>query len=91
MRLNGTTKSLVANHLAESISGTMTIRAFQEEERFFAKNYELVDKNASPFFYNFVATEWLVQRLEIMSASVLSFSGLIMVLLPPGTFGSGKQ
>ncbi|CAL5384999.1 unnamed protein product [Camellia sinensis] len=35
MQLNGTTKSLVANHLAESIAGSMTIRAFEEEDRFF--------------------------------------------------------
>ncbi|KAE8077824.1 hypothetical protein FH972_016350 [Carpinus fangiana] len=61
MRINGTTKSLVANHLAESVAGAMTIRAFEEEERFFAKNLVLVDTNAT----------------------------LCVVLLPPGTFGSG--
>ncbi|KAI5347147.1 hypothetical protein L3X38_015026 [Prunus dulcis] len=33
MRINGTTKSLVANHLVESVSGAITIRAFNEEER----------------------------------------------------------
>ncbi|KAH8487540.1 hypothetical protein H0E87_026206, partial [Populus deltoides] len=32
MRINGTTKSLVSNHLAESVAGAMTIRAFEEEE-----------------------------------------------------------
>jgi len=90
MRLNGTTRSLIANHLAESISGTMTIRAFQEEERFFAKNYELVDQNASPFFHNFAANEWLIQRLETVSAAILSSSALVMVLLPQGTFSAGN-
>lgn len=45
-----TTKSLVANNLAESIAGAMTIRAFEEEDRFFAKNLDLIDTNASPFF-----------------------------------------
>ncbi|GMP59120.1 hypothetical protein CsSME_00022531 [Camellia sinensis var. sinensis] len=43
MQLNGTTKSLVANHLAESIAGSMTIRAFEEEDRFFVKNLDLID------------------------------------------------
>ncbi|XP_073110612.1 ABC transporter C family member 10 isoform X2 [Elaeis guineensis] len=89
MRINGTTKSLVANHLAESVAGTITIRAFGEEDRFFAKNLMLVDKNASPFFHNFAASEWLIQRLETMSAAILSSSALVMALLPPGTFGSG--
>lgn len=89
MRINGTTKSLVANHLAESVAGAMTIRAFEEEDRFFAKNLNLIDTNASPFFHNFAANEWLIQRLETVSATVLSSSALCMVLLPPGTFGAG--
>ncbi|KAJ0099462.1 hypothetical protein Patl1_20292 [Pistacia atlantica] len=46
MRINGTAKSLVANHLAESIAGATIIRAFQEEERFFAKNLDIIDTNA---------------------------------------------
>ncbi|KAH7682383.1 Xenobiotic-transporting ATPase protein [Dioscorea alata] len=89
MRINGTTKSIVANHLAESLSGAMTIRAFKEEGRFFAKSLELIDKNASPFFLNFASTEWLIQRLETMSAAVLSSSALVMVLLPSGALSSG--
>ncbi|CAM0912877.1 unnamed protein product [Alopecurus aequalis] len=89
MRINGTTKSALANHLGESISGAITIRAFEEEDRFFAKNLDLVDKNASSYFYNFAATEWLIQRLEIMSAAVLSFSAFVMALLPQGSFSPG--
>ncbi|GAB4858401.1 Multidrug resistance-associated protein 7 [Ancistrocladus abbreviatus] len=89
MRINGTTKSLVANHLAESVAGAMTIRAFEEEDRFFAKNLDLIDTNASPFFHSFAANEWLILRLEMLSATVLSSAALCMVLLPPGTFSSG--
>ncbi|KAF6172964.1 hypothetical protein GIB67_006340 [Kingdonia uniflora] len=89
MRINGTTKSMLANQLAESIAGAVTIRAFQEEDRFFSKNLDLIDTNASPFFHNFAANEWLIQRLEILSAAVVSFSGLAMVLLPQGTFSAG--
>ncbi|KAK1409107.1 hypothetical protein QVD17_35632 [Tagetes erecta] len=89
MRINGTTKSLVANHLAESVAGSMIIRAFQQEDRFFAKNLEVVDINASPYLHSFAANNWLIQRLETISATVLSAAGLCMVLLPPGTFSSG--
>ncbi|MBA0651987.1 hypothetical protein Goklo_019277 [Gossypium klotzschianum] len=89
MRINGTTKSLVANHLAESIAGAITIRAFDEEERFFAKCLDLIDTNASPFFHSFSANEWLVQRLETLSYVVLASAALCMVLLPSGTFSSG--
>ncbi|KAK0598305.1 hypothetical protein LWI29_033552 [Acer saccharum] len=86
MRINGTTKSLVANHLAESISGAMTIRAFKEEERFLAKNLDLIDTNASPFFHGFAANEWLIQQLETHSTAVVASSAPCMVLLPPSTF-----
>ncbi|XP_030501864.2 ABC transporter C family member 10 [Cannabis sativa] len=89
MRINGTTKSLVANHIAESVAGSITIRAFEEEERFFSKNLQLVDINASPFFHSFAANEWLIQRLETLSATVLASAALCMVLLPPDTFTSG--
>ncbi|VAI82690.1 unnamed protein product [Triticum turgidum subsp. durum] len=89
MRINGTTKSALSNHLGESISGATTIRAFENEDRFFAKNLDLIDKNASPYFYNFAATEWLIQRLEIMSATVLSFSAFVMAISPQGTFSPG--
>ena len=90
MRLNGTTKSLVANHLAESLSGATTIRAFDREDRFIERGMYLIDKNASPFFHNFAASEWLIQRVEIMSAVVLSSSALAMSVLPKGTFSSGE-
>ncbi|KAK2404491.1 ABC transporter C family member [Trifolium repens] len=89
MRMNGTTKSFVANHLAESVAGAVTIRAFEEEDRFFVKNFDLIDINATPFFHSFSANEWLIQRLETVSAVVLASAALSMVVLPPGTFSSG--
>ncbi|PON50071.1 ATP-binding cassette containing protein [Parasponia andersonii] len=91
MRINGTTKSLLANHLAESVAGAITIRAFDKEEQFFTKNLELVDINASPLFHNFAANEWLIQRLEALSATVLASAAFLMVLLPPETFSSGSH
>ncbi|ESW15509.1 hypothetical protein PHAVU_007G077900 [Phaseolus vulgaris] len=89
MRMNGTTKSFVANHLAESVAGAVTIRAFEEEDRFFKKNLDLIDVNASPYFHSFAANEWLIQRLETVSAVVLASAALCMVVLPPGSFSSG--
>ncbi|KAL9237382.1 hypothetical protein vseg_011936 [Gypsophila vaccaria] len=89
MRLNGTTKSLVANFLSESVAGGTTIRAFGEEDRFFAKSLSLIDTNASPYFHNFAANEWLIQRLETLCASVLAAAALCIVLLPKGTFSPG--
>lgn len=85
-RISGTTKSSVASHLAESIAGAMTIRAFGEGDRFFLKN---IDANASSDFHSFSANEWLIIRLEIPCAAVLSFSALAMILIPFGASSSG--
>jgi ATP-binding cassette subfamily C (CFTR/MRP) protein 2 len=90
MRISGTTKSLVASHLAESLAGAMTIRAFEKEDKFFAKNFDLTDTNANPSFHNFSANEWLTQWIEMISAVVLASAALCMVLLPPRNFSSGE-
>ncbi|WMV55483.1 hypothetical protein MTR67_048868 [Solanum verrucosum] len=89
MRLNGTTKSLVANHLADSISGIMTIRAFGQESRFFFKNLEFIDKNARLIFHTFSVTEWLILRVEIICAIIMSFWMLDMTLFHRGSSVSG--
>ncbi|KAK9994672.1 hypothetical protein SO802_024375 [Lithocarpus litseifolius] len=89
MRINGTTKSLVVNHLAESAAGAITIRAFKKEDQFFTKNLDLIDTNASPFFHSFSANEWLIQWIEMVSSMVFASAALCMVLLPSRTFNSG--
>ncbi|KAK9994664.1 hypothetical protein SO802_024367 [Lithocarpus litseifolius] len=78
MRINGTTKSLVAIHLAESAAGVITIRAFKKEDQFFTKNLDLIDTNASPFFHSFSANEWLIQWIEMVSSTVFASAALRM-------------
>ncbi|XP_076895610.1 ABC transporter C family member 10-like [Bidens hawaiensis] len=89
MRLDGTSKSLVASHLAQSIAGVVTIRAFGEEDRFFSEHLNLIDGNVSPFFHSFSANEWLIQRLEMLCAVVVSSSALAITLLPFDASSSG--
>ncbi|XP_058749980.1 ABC transporter C family member 10-like [Vicia villosa] len=89
MRMNGTTKSSVANHVAETYAGAMTIRAFEEENRFVHKNLDLIDDNASASFHSFASNEWLIQRLEVIYAVVLASAALCIAMLPLGTFTSG--
>ncbi|XP_056173645.1 ABC transporter C family member 10-like [Syzygium oleosum] len=88
-RLDGTTKSTLASHLAESIAGVMTIRAFGQEDRFFSRSLCLIDANASPYFHSFSANEWLVQRLEVLCAIVLTSSALTITFLDLGSSSSG--
>ncbi|KAI5443883.1 Multidrug resistance-associated protein 7, variant 3 [Lathyrus oleraceus] len=74
MRMSGTTKSCLANHVAETVSGAVTIRAFHVEDRFFEKNLDLIDINASAFFNTFASNEWLIQRLETISAGFIGMA-----------------
>ncbi|XP_021818604.1 ABC transporter C family member 10-like [Prunus avium] len=89
MRMNGTTKSALASHLAESIAGALTIRAFGEEDQFFSKNLDLIDANASADFSRFSANEWLIERLEFLCAIVLSASALAISLIHFDASSSG--
>jgi ATP-binding cassette subfamily C (CFTR/MRP) protein 2 len=91
MRMNGTTKSSLANHVNETVAGAATIRAFDEEDRSFEKNLDLIDINASAFFHSFTSNEWLIQWLETISAVVLTAAALCIVMFPPGTFTSGEN
>ncbi|MCH88832.1 ABC transporter C family member 10-like, partial [Trifolium medium] len=91
MRMNGTTKSSLANHVNETVAGAVTIRAFEEEDRSFNKNLDLIDINASAFFHSFASNEWLIQRLETISAVVLTAAALCIVMFPPGTFTSESE
>jgi len=90
MRMNGTTKSAVANHVAETAAGAMTIRAFEEEDRFFNKNLDLIDVNASASLHSFASNEWLIQRVETAYAVVLASAALSIAMLPLGKLTSGE-
>ncbi|KAM1339407.1 hypothetical protein ACFX1X_038733 [Malus domestica] len=89
MRMNGTTKSALASHLAESIAGALTIRAFGQEDRFLSKNLKLIDANAATDFNRFSANEWLIGRLELVCAIILSASALAITLIQFDTSSTG--
>jgi len=54
--MNGTTKSLVANHLAESAAGAMTIRAFDKANQSLQRILTLLTQMLVPFFTVFQQT-----------------------------------
>jgi hypothetical protein len=91
MRMNGTTKAPIVNNFGETISGAMTIRAFEKIPQFERKNLDLVDVDSSLFFHTFVAYEWLVLRLELLCAVILATSALLMVVLPSDAVDGGES
>lgn len=89
--MNGTTKAPIVNNLGETVSGAMTVRAFEKVPQFKQKNLHLVDVDASLFFHTFIAYEWLVLRLETLCAIILSTSAFLMVVLPADRVDGGKN
>ena len=70
-RINSVTKAPIINNSAETISGSATIRAFKQTERFRKRNLELIDRDVSAYIYKFAALEWMVLRIELGCTCVL--------------------
>ncbi|KAK9145227.1 hypothetical protein Sjap_005130 [Stephania japonica] len=83
-RLDGIQRSPILHHFAESLSGSATIRAFNQETRFIHSNINLVDCHSRPWFHNVSAMEWLSFRLNLLSNFVFTFSLVLLVSLPEG-------
>ncbi|KAK1319037.1 ABC transporter C family member 4 [Acorus calamus] len=88
-RLDSITKAPVIHHFSESVSGVMTIRCFEKQERFCQENIDRVNSNLRNDFHNNGANEWLGFRLELMGSFVLCLSALFMVLLPSNVIKPG--
>ncbi|TQD91131.1 hypothetical protein C1H46_023306 [Malus baccata] len=58
-RLVGVCKAPVIQHFAETISGSTTIRSFDQESRFRDTNMKLNDSFGRPNFHTAAAMEWL--------------------------------
>ncbi|GJJ76107.1 hypothetical protein EMPS_08466 [Entomortierella parvispora] len=79
-RIESVNKSPIFSHFGESLSGVATIRAYGEEKRFQHENLELMDEHNRPFFYLWVCNRWLSIRVDLLSAMVSFFAGLLILL-----------
>ncbi|XP_070006835.1 ABC transporter C family member 3-like [Nicotiana sylvestris] len=84
-RLNGTCKAPVIQHFAETISGSSTIRSFDQESRFQDTSMKLIDNYSRPKFHIAAAMEWLCLRLDMLSLITFAFSLIFLISLPVGT------
>lgn len=90
-RLDSITKAPVIHHFSESISGVMTIRAFQKQDKFCEENMKRVNSNLRMDFHNYSCNEWLAFRLELLGCLVLCISAMFMILLPSTIIKPGIQ
>lgn len=89
-RLVGVCKAPLIQHFAETISGSTTIRSFDQESRFEELSMELIDGHSRPKFYIAGAMEWLCFRLDMMSCITFALCLIFLISIPIGTIEPSK-
>uniref|UniRef100_A0A2P2NFS0 ABC-type xenobiotic transporter n=1 Tax=Rhizophora mucronata TaxID=61149 RepID=A0A2P2NFS0_RHIMU len=83
-RLIGVCKAPVIQHFAETISGSTTIRSFDQQSRFQETNMKNSDAYSRPKFHVSGAMEWLCFRLDMLSSITFAFSLVFLISFPEG-------
>ncbi|RDX98555.1 ABC transporter C family member 3, partial [Mucuna pruriens] len=81
-RLVGTCQAPVIQHFSETISGSTTIRSFEQESRFNDINLKLIDRYSQPKLYSATAMEWLNFRLDILCTLTFAFCLVFLISFP---------
>ncbi|KAF1890351.1 hypothetical protein Lal_00013605 [Lupinus albus] len=90
-RLVGVCKAPIIQHFAETISGTSTIRSFDQQSRFQELNMKLTDGYSRPKFNIAGAMEWLCFRLDMLSSITFAFSLIFLISIPQGVIEPGMH
>ncbi|KAG6501284.1 hypothetical protein ZIOFF_041163 [Zingiber officinale] len=88
-RLNGVCKAPIIQHFSESLSGSTTIRSFDQNQRFINTNFNLSDQFSRPKFHTAAAMQWLSLRLDMLSSVMFAFSLLFLISMPRGVIDPG--
>ncbi|XP_012070979.1 ABC transporter C family member 3 [Jatropha curcas] len=78
-RLVGVSRAPVFQHFAETISGSTTIRSFDQQSRFQETNMKLMDAYCRPKFHIVGAIEWLCFRLDMCSSITFATSLVFLI------------
>ncbi|XP_060672079.1 ABC transporter C family member 3-like isoform X2 [Ziziphus jujuba] len=88
-RLRGVCKAPVIQHFAETISGSTTIRSFDQVTRFQETNMKLSDGYSQLKFYVEGAMRWLGFRLDMLASIIFAFSLVFLISIPEGSIDPG--
>lgn len=86
--IEGVTRSPVFSHLAASLNGLATIRAFKVEPEFEVKFDEYQDVHSSAWFLFVAASRWLGISLDWISLGYIGVITIVMSLTIGSTTGS---
>ena len=79
-RLMAINRSPMNSHLEESLSGSMTIRAFRFQKQFVTENEEKIENYQRSQYPEIMSNGWLFLRLQSIGTMLVLISALIIVL-----------
>ena len=92
-RLDAVTRSPIFDWFSESLAGSSTIRAFNQQSIFIASNWKRIDHNQICYLSSVSVNRWLSVRLEFLGAiiilivALLAMSALITTGVDAGLVG----
>ena len=79
-RLESITRSPIFSQFDETLTGVVTIKAYDRSDAFILQNEQKLDTNQRAFFLFNTANRWLGVRLEFVGAIVVSLASLFCVM-----------
>jgi len=78
-KLEAITRSPIYSTLSETLNGLETIRAFNDQGRFYGSFIQKMMRNQKLLFHLFICTSWMTIRLEISTSFILLAIALLAV------------
>jgi ABC-type multidrug transport system fused ATPase/permease subunit len=85
-RLEAVSRSPIYADFSQTLSGTSTIRAYHQQERFITILEGFANRNTVPGVYQQIAGQWLGIRLDFLGALIMFFMGALTLALRHETF-----
>jgi ATP-binding cassette subfamily C (CFTR/MRP) protein 1 len=85
-RLESVSRSPIYADFSQTLTGTSTIRAYQQQHRFIQSLEEYANRNTVPGVLIHIAGQWLAIRLDILGAIIMFFMGALTVALQGDAF-----
>ena len=79
-RLDSISRSPIYANFGETLDGTSVIRAYEKQQQFIQKNYDLLDINQQAYFIISSANCWLGIRLEFAGTVIIGAAALLAVI-----------
>jgi ATP-binding cassette subfamily C (CFTR/MRP) protein 1 len=78
-RLDAVSRSPIYAWFSESLAGLSTIRAFNQQSVFIARNENYLDRNQMCYLPSTSVNRWLAVRLELVGATIIFVTALLAV------------